>query len=154
MWRMQILVHNDHNTRTAQIMSPCLTSLAHHCRDTLEHRREGEIARMESHPKLAMLRRCSISHVNGAVKALGQRVGPGAHPELKQVKLTFTALANTLNTGYGSILGAESPRRPFAPLERCNRKTCLCSVHKASHRLRVCKGCWVVAYCNSHCQSE
>ena len=42
----------------------------------------------------------------------------------------------------------------FSPWERCAWKQCLCSVHKPIHRMRVCKGCYRVAYCNANCQHE
>lgn len=41
---------------------------------------------------------------------------------------------------------------PFPLLQRCGWRECLCSVHKPAHRLRVCKGCWLIAYCGSRCQ--
>ncbi|GJE93261.1 zinc finger MYND domain-containing protein [Phanerochaete sordida] len=42
----------------------------------------------------------------------------------------------------------------FAPLERCGWRGCLCSVHAPAHRLRVCKGCWLAAYCGARCQAS
>ena len=42
----------------------------------------------------------------------------------------------------------------FGPSERCGWKNCLCSVYKPIHRLRVCKGCYRVAYCNPDCQTK
>ena len=48
----------------------------------------------------------------------------------------------------------ETPSRAFEPLRRCGWSECLCNVHKPAHKLRVCKGCWVVAYCSKKCQTR
>ncbi|GJE89911.1 zinc finger MYND domain-containing protein [Phanerochaete sordida] len=48
----------------------------------------------------------------------------------------------------------EASESPFEPLARCAWGGCLCSVHKPKHRMRVCKGCWVVAYCGTKCQTS
>lgn len=42
----------------------------------------------------------------------------------------------------------------FTPLERCSWAGCACSVFKPAHRLKVCKGCRLVAYCGSGCQTR
>ena len=42
----------------------------------------------------------------------------------------------------------------FEPLRRCSWTECVCSVHKPAHKLRVCKGCCVVAYCGTKCQTR
>ncbi|GJE93259.1 zinc finger MYND domain-containing protein [Phanerochaete sordida] len=43
---------------------------------------------------------------------------------------------------------------PFEPLQRCGWSECLCSVHAPAHSMRVCKGCWLVAYCGANCQKN
>ncbi|KIP07092.1 hypothetical protein PHLGIDRAFT_19272 [Phlebiopsis gigantea 11061_1 CR5-6] len=42
----------------------------------------------------------------------------------------------------------------FPPVKRCGWELCPCSVHHPAHCLRVCKGCWAVAYCNASCQQS
>lgn len=42
----------------------------------------------------------------------------------------------------------------FSPLERCGWSGCVCSVVKPAHRLKVCKRCWLVAYCSAKCQKR
>ena len=36
--------------------------------------------------------------------------------------------------------------------KRCFWNACACSTCEASHKVRVCKGCWRVLYCNARCQ--
>lgn len=48
----------------------------------------------------------------------------------------------------------ETMERDFGPLERCARQECACSVFQPTHSLRLCTGCWSVAYCNGRCQEE
>ena len=43
---------------------------------------------------------------------------------------------------------------PFELLQRCGWSGCLCSVHKPAHKMRICKGCWLVAYCGAGCQKK
>ncbi|KIP03440.1 hypothetical protein PHLGIDRAFT_239037 [Phlebiopsis gigantea 11061_1 CR5-6] len=43
---------------------------------------------------------------------------------------------------------------PFAPLERCRWAGCLCHVHKPAHPMKMCKGCWNVAYCGEKCRES
>lgn len=57
------------------------------------------------------------------------------------------------------ILGIDTPQRTaihngpaFGPLERCHWPDCACSAVKPAHRLKVCKWCWLVAYCSPRCQ--
>ena len=40
----------------------------------------------------------------------------------------------------------------FLGRSRCAWSKCLCSIYKPVHALRVCKGCWRVAYCGPKCQ--
>ncbi|GJE93338.1 zinc finger MYND domain-containing protein [Phanerochaete sordida] len=42
----------------------------------------------------------------------------------------------------------------FAPLVRCGWSACLCSVAAPAHRMRVCAGCGLVAYCGRDCQKR
>lgn len=35
---------------------------------------------------------------------------------------------------------------------RCHYASCLCSVYRPSHSLKICKGCHQVFYCNAQCQ--
>ncbi|GJE90256.1 zinc finger MYND domain-containing protein [Phanerochaete sordida] len=39
-------------------------------------------------------------------------------------------------------------------LERCAWKECECHVHRPLHRVKLCKGCWLVAYCGARCQKS
>ncbi|GJE93279.1 hypothetical protein PsYK624_094380 [Phanerochaete sordida] len=48
----------------------------------------------------------------------------------------------------------DAAESPFEPLERCGWGECLCSVHKPAHRMRICRGCWLVAYCGTKCQTS
>lgn len=48
--------------------------------------------------------------------------------------------------------GRDGDEPAFPSLERCGWAECACSVLKPTHRLRVCKRCWVVAYCGTKCQ--
>ncbi|GJE93277.1 zinc finger MYND domain-containing protein [Phanerochaete sordida] len=43
---------------------------------------------------------------------------------------------------------------PFELLRRCGWSECACSVHAPAHSMRVCKGCWLVAYCGPNCQEN
>lgn len=38
------------------------------------------------------------------------------------------------------------------PLARCTWAKCECHVHRPTHPMKLCKGCWVVAYCSTRCQ--
>ncbi|GJE90267.1 zinc finger MYND domain-containing protein [Phanerochaete sordida] len=42
----------------------------------------------------------------------------------------------------------------LAVLERCACAECECHVHKPLHPVKVCKGCWLVAYCGPKCQTS
>ncbi|EKM50120.1 uncharacterized protein PHACADRAFT_264672 [Phanerochaete carnosa HHB-10118-sp] len=48
----------------------------------------------------------------------------------------------------------EADEAAFEVLQRCGWGECLCSVHKPAHRMKICKGCWVVAYCGPRCQKN
>lgn len=67
---------------------------------------------------------------------------------------------------YGEVIGIHQDTeleqmtgiqhgRVFFP-KHCNWKLCLCSqsAMKPLHRIRVCKGCYCVYYCNSNCQAR
>lgn len=55
---------------------------------------------------------------------------------------------------HTSSPGEQETESTFTPLERCGWKYCLCSVHKPTHCLKVCRGCWQVTYCNLQCQKS
>ena len=38
--------------------------------------------------------------------------------------------------------------------KRCGYKSCLCNTFRPAHPLRVCQGCWSVAYCGPQCQKR
>ncbi|GJE90261.1 zinc finger MYND domain-containing protein [Phanerochaete sordida] len=42
----------------------------------------------------------------------------------------------------------------LAVLERCAWAGCGCHIHKPLHPVKVCKGCWLVAYCGPRCQTS
>ncbi|GJE90269.1 zinc finger MYND domain-containing protein [Phanerochaete sordida] len=44
--------------------------------------------------------------------------------------------------------------RTTGVLERCQWRECACHVLRPAHPLKVCKGCWVVAYCSDKCQTS
>ena len=51
--------------------------------------------------------------------------------------------------------GGAAPERDGAPgLEVCAWDECECCYHRPVHPMRVCTGCYVVAYCNAHCQAK
>ncbi|GJE90260.1 zinc finger MYND domain-containing protein [Phanerochaete sordida] len=43
---------------------------------------------------------------------------------------------------------------PRGVLERCAWTECECHVHRPLHPVKVCKGCWLVAYCGARCQTS
>ncbi|GJE90255.1 zinc finger MYND domain-containing protein [Phanerochaete sordida] len=46
----------------------------------------------------------------------------------------------------------EGKERAWGVLERCGWRECDCHVLRPAHPLKLCKGCWVVAYCGDRCQ--
>ncbi|GJE93216.1 zinc finger MYND domain-containing protein [Phanerochaete sordida] len=52
------------------------------------------------------------------------------------------------------VVSHKSSEPVFAPLARCTWKECLCNVHAPNHKMRICKGCQRVAYCNVGCQEK
>lgn len=100
-----------------------------------------------------MLRRCShksLEHAALKIRAHGQKV----HSQWKVIMRLLDTLGKYLEHLEDNSDAKDKDVNPYTPLERCHRPECFCSVHKRSHRLRVCEGCWRVAYCNTYCQSE
>ena len=75
------------------------------------------------------------------------------HPEWREGVTTWKRLGNHM-PDMEDALEDDDGISSFPPLERCHWTLCECSVHKPAHRLKVCKGCWVVAYCGSRCQAR
>ncbi|GJE89907.1 hypothetical protein PsYK624_060190 [Phanerochaete sordida] len=67
---------------------------------------------------------------------------------------TFSVLWRRVGQAIPEGPEAVPNEAPFEPLARCAWHKCLCSVHEPKHRMRVCKGCWVVAYCGTKCQTD
>ncbi|GJE93255.1 zinc finger MYND domain-containing protein [Phanerochaete sordida] len=81
--------------------------------------------------------------------------------ELKRKRLpqqdTNWSVFSFLWKKVGSLIppvSEDTGEAPFGLLQRCGWSECLCSVHKPAHKMHVCKGCWLVAYCGSRCQAN
>lgn len=66
----------------------------------------------------------------------------------------FSLLWQRVGTLIPPVPDLEASEAAFEVLQRCGWGECLCSVHKPAHRMRICKGCWVVAYCGAECQKK
>lgn len=63
----------------------------------------------------------------------------------------WKSLGNTLQLAGSRTSGSEVEQE-LDILERCAREECACSVYKPKHPMKVCKRCWLAAYCNERCQ--
>ncbi|EKM50108.1 uncharacterized protein PHACADRAFT_105693 [Phanerochaete carnosa HHB-10118-sp] len=66
----------------------------------------------------------------------------------------FSLLWQRVGTLIPPVPDLEAEEAVFDVLQWCGWSECLCNVHKPAHRMRVCKGCWVVAYCGAECQKK
>lgn len=106
-------------------------------------------------PKLDALRYSSAKQWGEVENALRNK-RLNSYPNWKPIVKAWDLFGKILKVDeYGSVAGVNADASPaFMLLERCGWQECLCSVHRPIHRLRVCKGCWRVAYCNAKCQSR
>lgn len=63
-------------------------------------------------------------------------------------------LGGALQQGEDALRSPDTQQGVLEPAKRCAWDECLCSAYKPTHELRLCKGCWAVAYCNSRCQTR
>lgn len=71
------------------------------------------------------------------------------YPHWRQFLVMWQGLGNFIPCTSDAAIPAA-----FEMLQRCSWHKCMCSVHKPAHRLKLCKGCRVVAYCNTGCQTR
>lgn len=76
------------------------------------------------------------------------------HITLKYVVVAWWKLGHELERGLEQIPAHNSESPDFGPLERCADAECLCSTHHPVHSMKMCKGCFKVAYCNEQCQKR
>lgn len=135
----------DSSRGSTDSVTDYLTGLTARCRTLLRRR---------STPEASAELRALARHTHSAWKASAdeisrRRLGP-RFPAWRHFLILWRALGDVLR--YHPEDDDASP--VFGALERCGWEGCLCSVHKPAHSLRVCKGCWVVAYCGAQCQKR
>lgn len=127
-----------------------LSGILKECCDLLRFRARLSNASTTARKKREMLRRISRTSQRAAAQAIGTQ--PIHHSEWQIVLKYLDTLGKYLKE---DDVGAEDLNvSPWSPLKRCRRPDCLCSVHKPKHALRICHGCWSVAYCNEVCQAK
>lgn len=128
--------------------------LMSHCLLRLDNIRGEQTALPGHQPKLKALRLLTAEKWNQVTEAFRQLrldLYPAWHPILS----AWQPLGKSLEVRYQYPYIPRSQKSTISlstPMERCAWKNCLCNVHKPIHRLRVCRGCWQVAYCNAKCQ--
>ena len=55
---------------------------------------------------------------------------------------------------YSAPPPEDEPDYPFNSPTRCGWEKCLCYAHKPAHPMKLCKGCWDVAYCGDKCRER
>ncbi|CAL1693876.1 unnamed protein product [Somion occarium] len=74
---------------------------------------------------------------------------PTKHRTLSEWRIFCAAVGLKEGSRYDFELDTE----PITSNEkRCYWRKCICSRRDPEHSIRVCKGCWRVFYCSSHCQ--
>lgn len=138
--------------RTSSITLIQLTSLA----EQLTHLvssclpRLRELKQEDDNPKVVAMRRHTLKAWQTTTN------------ELNRSRLTrrdtawrpFSLLWQRVGTLIPPVPDLEADEAAFDVLQRCGWSECLCNVHKPAHRMRVCKGCWVIAYCGAECQKK
>ena len=99
------------------------------------------------------LHKSASTHVSTALTAIN--AVSSIDPAVKERKRILISVWKS----YTAALGIRNPMSVEAvepsslcPWEVCAWKACICHDKKAGHRLRVCKGCWQVYYCDNKCQ--
>lgn len=135
--------------------TPVLCSqLIETCRKALDHGRKKD-PYPNITPQLAVLRQDSRKRWHTTWDSL--RAVTRRHTiSYRMVSHSWLALKATLEIERFEQLDRESVRdeRAFPPFTMCNWKNCLCSVHEPVHKLKICKRCRRVAYCNTRCQEK
>lgn len=72
-------------------------------------------------------------------------------PQWQSALVAWRRLGRFMPTDARDEAPVESP---LGVLERCGWAECECHVHKPTHPIKICKGCWVVAYCGPRCQTR
>lgn len=134
------------------------------CNNMLSTPRPERVERHRPRRKLEILRRCSAKlwlSTYQDVRATARTISPtyrsNAYWEVlfKEWARLRDLLEVQKYTNYAAALTEMAQSTPmFGSLTRCHWRECLCNVHKPAHHLKVCKGCWRVAYCNPKCQAK
>lgn len=81
-------------------------------------------------------------------------MSPCEHLKAQRIDLRLRALATMERVADGLISDMSFVDSYTARPHRCSSPTCICSGMKAPHKLRICKGCLSVFYCNKWCQKR
>ena len=77
-----------------------------------------------------------------------------SEPAWSSVIRAWSTLGRGLRQYSTMELDADDIANAFPEQSRCGWVECLCSTYKPVHPLRMCKGCWTVAYCGGTCQKK
>lgn len=101
-----------------------------------------------SDKRLMMMRRHTYRSWMSTVKDIESRRLLQGRPEWREAYAVWGRLGRLMSDVSGNI---EERKSPFTLLKRCSWTGCECRVHAPAHTLKVCKGCWLVAYCGATC---
>ncbi len=110
--------------------------------------------RVQDTRMLRKLHESASMHVSTALTAIN--AVSSIDPAVKERKRILISVwkSYTAALGIRNPMSVELAVEPssLCPWEVCAWKACICHDKKAGHRLRVCKGCWQVYYCDNKCQ--
>ncbi|EKM50054.1 uncharacterized protein PHACADRAFT_153362 [Phanerochaete carnosa HHB-10118-sp] len=145
----------DTQVETVRVTCTILGELLSRCRDVLRSHSRNSSGSTNTRRRLKLFRGSSRRYQQAAVQAIrthGQKI----HSQWNTILQSLDSLGEYLNRVEDGFdpKSPDTDGSPFTALKRCHWSECLCSVYKPSHRLRICEGCWRVAYCNKICQSK
>ncbi|GJE93258.1 zinc finger MYND domain-containing protein [Phanerochaete sordida] len=112
--------------------------------------RVGELDKDDDRPKTIAARRHALQAWRRVKDELRRRQLVHQDRHWKVFELVW----ERIGAAIPPVPSEAAPASPFELLQRCGWSECLCSVHKPAHRMRICTGCWLVAYCGPRCQEK
>ncbi|GJE93254.1 zinc finger MYND domain-containing protein [Phanerochaete sordida] len=142
-------VKDEHDSRFPERV----VSAMNHCSSGLLELRDRQGSSSSQNPRMQAMRRHTASVWKSTMDSMHARALHKSQKWRPMVQ-SWTALGKALEVEKHLVPAPADAELPFAPLERCGWRECLCSVHRPTHGLKVCLGCWQVAYCNAECQEK